>query len=105
MALLVYVRHKEYIECFYFTFTSLSTIGFGDYLPQFKNKADYSLVILAFVGLAFVSSIFCAMNNAYCLSSMGLVRALYGHCTCARRTQRSLRKKNQAITMNNYPVT
>ena len=41
----------------------MSTIGFGDYLPQFKNNADYSLVLLAFVGLAFVSSIFCSMNN------------------------------------------
>ena len=41
----------------------MSTIGFGDYLPQFKNNTDYSLVLLAFVGLAFVSSIFCSMNN------------------------------------------
>ena len=32
---LVYFRHKEwsYIECFYFTFTTLSTIGVGNYLP------------------------------------------------------------------------
>ena len=37
-----------------------------------------------------------------CLSSMGLVRALCGHY--ARKTQRSLHKKNQVITMNNYPV-
>ena len=60
MALVVKVRHGEwsYIECFYFTFTTLSTIGFGDYLPQFKKDADYILVVLAFVGLAFVSSIF-----------------------------------------------
>ena len=41
----------------------MSTTGFGDYLPQFKNNADHSLVLLAFVGLAFVSSIFCSMNN------------------------------------------
>ena len=84
MALLVHVRHKEwsYIECFYFTFTTLSTIGFGDYLPQFKNNADYSLVLLAFVGLAFVSSIFCSMNN---------VLEQYG---VSARIVRSLREKN-----------
>ena len=35
MALVVKVRHDEwsYIACFYFTFTTLSTIGFGDFLP------------------------------------------------------------------------
>ena len=84
MALLVHVRHKEwsYIECFYFTFTTLSTIGFGDYLPHFKNNADYSLVLLAFVGLAFVSSIFCSMNN---------VLEQYGP---SARVVRSLREKS-----------
>ena len=83
MALLVYLRHKgwSYIECFYFTFTTLSTIGFGDYLPQFKSNADYSLVLLAFVGLAFVSSIFCSMNN---------VLEQYGP---SARVVRSLREK------------
>ena len=81
---MVYVRHEELsnIKCFQFTFTTLSTIGFADYLPQFRNNADYSLVLLAFVGLAFVSSIFCSMNNV--LDQYG-VRA---------RVVRSLRKKN-----------
>ena len=32
-----------------------------------------------------------------------VLRALCRHC--ARRTQRSVQKKNQVITMNNYPVT
>ena len=84
MALVVKVRHDEwsYIECFYFTFTTLSTIGFGDYLPQFKEDADYILVVLAFVGLAFVSSIFCSMN---------IVMEQYG---VSARVVRSLREKN-----------
>ena len=84
MGLLVYLRHKgwSYIECFYFTFTTLSTIGFGDYLPQFKNNANYSLVLLPFVGLAFVSSIFCSTNN---------VHEQYGVSACVVR---SLREKN-----------
>ena len=92
MALLVHVRHKEwsYIECFYFTFTTLSTIGFGDYLPQFKNNADYSLVLLAFVGLAFVSSIFCSMNN--------VLAEQYG---VSGRIVRSLREKNAKNNNNN----
>lgn len=84
MALVVKVRHDEwsYIECFYFTFTTLSTIGFGDYLPQLKKDADYILVVLAFVGLAFVSSIFCSMN---------IVMEQYG---VSARVVRSLREKN-----------
>ena len=84
MALVVKARHDEwsYIECFYFTFTTLSTIGFGDYLPQFKKDADYILVVLAFVGLAFVSSIFCSMN---------IVMEQYG---VSARVVRSLREKN-----------
>ncbi|PFX25544.1 Potassium channel subfamily K member 5 [Stylophora pistillata] len=65
MSLVVKVRHQEwtYISSFYFTFITLSTIGFGDLLPQFDKDADYILVLLAFVGLAFVSSIFCSMNT------------------------------------------
>ena len=84
MALLVHVRHKEcsYINYFQFTFTTLSTIGFDDSLPQFKYNDDYSLVLLAFVGLAFVSSIFCSMNN---------VLEQYGP---SARVVRSLREKN-----------
>ena len=60
----------------------MSTIGFGDYLPQFKNNANYSLVLLPFVGLAFVSSIFCSTNN---------VHEQYGVSACVVR---SLREKN-----------
>ena len=60
----------------------MSTIGVGDYLPQFKNNTDYSLVLLAFVGLAFVSSIFCSMNNV--LEQYGI----------SARVMRSLREKN-----------
>lgn len=65
LATVVKVRHDEwsYIECFYFTFATLSTIGFGDYLPRFRKSADYLFLILIFIGLTFVSSIFCSMNN------------------------------------------
>ena len=67
--------------------------GFGDYLPQFKYSADYSLVLLAFVSLAFVTSIFCSLTM--CLpNSMELVGAWCGHC--ARRTQRNLQKKKNS---------
>ena len=50
LSCMVYVRHKEwsYINCFQFTFTTLSTVGFGDHFPQFKNNADNSFVLLAF---------------------------------------------------------
>ena len=105
MALLVHVRHKEwsYIKCFQFTFTTLSTIGFGDSLPQFKYNTDYSLVLLAFVRFAFVSSIFCSMNN--------VLAERYG---VSWRVVRSLREKNAkkssedkktVITINNQLVT
>ena len=94
MALVVKVRHNEwtFIECFYFTFTTLSTIGFGDYLSQFKQDADYILVLLAFVGLAFVSSIFCSMNN---------VLEQYG---VSARIVRSLREKNEDKSTDEKPL-
>lgn len=84
MSLIVKVRHAQwsYIESFYFTFITLSTIGFGDFLPHFEKDFDYVLVLLAFVGLAFVSSIFCAMNT---------VLEQYG---VSVRVLRSLREKN-----------
>ena len=94
MALVVKVRHDEwtFIECFYFTFTTLSTIGFGDYLSQFKQDADYILVLLAFVGLAFVSSIFCSMNNV--LDQYGV----------SARIVRSLREKNEDKSTDEKPL-
>ena len=61
----------------------MSTTGFGDYLPQFKNNADYSLVLLAFVCLAFVTSIFCSINN--------VLAEQYG---VSGRVVRSLREEN-----------
>ena len=84
MSLIVKVRHDQwsYIECFYLTFITLSTIGFGDYLPHFEKDFDYILVLVAFVGLAFVSSIFCSMNT---------VLEQYG---VSVRVLRSLREKN-----------
>ena len=84
MSLIVNVRHGEwsYTESIYFTFITLSTIGFGDYLPHFQKDADYFLVFLAFVGLAFVSSIFCSLNNV--LEEYGV----------SVRVLRSLREKN-----------
>lgn len=84
MSLIVKVRHDQwsYIECFYLTFITLSTIGFGDYLPHFEKDFDYILVLAAFVGLAFVSSIFCSMNT---------VLEQYG---VSVRVLRSLREKN-----------
>lgn len=65
VALAIKLRHEgwSYIECFYFTFVTLSTIGFGDYLPQFEKNADFLFLILALIGLSCVSSIFCSMNN------------------------------------------
>jgi len=84
LSLIVKVRHEEwsYIESFYFTFITLSTIGFGDYLPHFDKEFDYILVFVAFVGLAFVSSIFCSMNS---------VLEQYG---VSVRVLRSLRENN-----------
>lgn len=84
LSLIVKVRHDQwsYIECFYLTFITLSTIGFGDYLPHFEKDFDYILVLAAFVGLAFVSSIFCSMNT---------VLEQYG---VSVRVLRSLREKN-----------
>ena len=72
----------------------MSTIGFGDYLPQFKNNADYSLVLLPFVGLAFVSSIFCSTNN---------VLEQYGPSACVVRSLRkkSAKKSSEEKSSNN----
>ena len=63
-------------------FYDLKYNWFRCYLPQFQYDADYSLVLLAFVGLAFVSSIFCSMNN---------VLEQYG---VNARVVQSLREKN-----------
>lgn len=84
LSLIVKVRHEQwsYIESFYLTFITLSTIGFGDYLPHFEKDFDYILVFVAFVGLAFVSSIFCSMNT---------VLEQYG---VSVRVLQSLREKN-----------
>ena len=50
---------------FFLNFHDFEYNWFGDYFPQFKNNTDYSLVLLASVGLAFESSIFCSMNKVF----------------------------------------
>lgn len=68
LALIVYVReddHWTYFECFYFTFITLSTIGYGDYVPYFGTSVDFLLLLVALFGLAFVSSILCSLNNLF----------------------------------------
>ena len=94
MSLIVNVRHDEwsYTESIYFTFITLSTIGFGDYLPHFQKDEDYFLVFLAFVGLAFVSSIFCSLNNV--LEEYGV----------SVRVLRSLREKNASKSTDEKAV-
>ena len=64
LAYVVHVRepHWTYLECFYFTFITLSTIGFGDYQPSFRNHADYLLIAVAFLGLSSVSGVLCSLN-------------------------------------------
>ena len=73
-------------------------------MPQFKNNADYSLVLLAFVGLAFVFSIFCSMNNVLA-EQYGVkgrvVRSLREKNTIAKKTS----EEKTVIKMNNQLVT
>ena len=51
-----------YFESVYFTFITLSTIGFGDFVPYYQHDAEYLLLLGMFIGLSFVSSIFCSLN-------------------------------------------
>ena len=92
----------SHIECFYFTFTTLSTTGFGDYLPQFKYSADYSLVLLTSVGLAFVTSIFCSINNV--LAEQYGVRGGVVQSLREKNAKKSSEEKT-IIKMNNQLVT
>ena len=74
----------------------------GDNLPQFKYNADYSLLLLTFVCLAFVTSIFSSINI--------VLAEQYG---VSGRVVRSLREENAKksseemtiIKMNNQLVT
>lgn len=63
-AVTIKVRREEmtYLECFYFTFVSLSTIGFGDFVPHLHGDSEYLLLLFWFVGLSCVSSILCSLN-------------------------------------------
>ena len=85
LALTVNLRRKEwsYFECLYFNFITLSTIGFGDFVPEFHRDYDYMLVFLAFVGLSFVSSILCSLNVL--IENYGIGARLYSK----RKEQRS----------------
>lgn len=55
-------KNMTYLESFYFTFVSLSTIGFGDFVLHFNGAADYLILIEMFLGLSCVSSILCSLN-------------------------------------------
>ena len=75
MQALVTLSQKHFKDVCFACYTHLSE-------SHFKNNTDYSLVLLAFVGLALASSIFCSMNN---------VLEQYG---VSARVARSLREKN-----------
>lgn len=82
LACIVFVREPQwsYLECFYFTFITLSTIGFGDFQPRFQNDVDYLLILVAFIGLTLISSIFCSLNklmDSYGVSAR-IVRSIRG---------------------------
>ena len=80
----------------------MSTIGFGDYLPQFKYSADYSFVLLAFVGLAFVTSIFCSINSV--LAEQFRVSGCVVRSLREKNAKKSSEEKT-VIKMNNQLVT
>ncbi|XP_078665567.1 potassium channel subfamily K member 10-like [Branchiostoma floridae x Branchiostoma belcheri] len=59
----------SYVESLYYTFVTLSTIGFGDYLAGRKRGVEYSIAYQAFKGfwlysgLAFVAGLFLSMTQ------------------------------------------
>lgn len=47
----------NYFEAFYFTFITLTTIGFGDYVPthHFENNTHFPCLLYTLVGLCYIS--------------------------------------------------
>ena len=41
---------EVYLTCLYFTFTSLSTVGFGNAAPQLHYERVYSICVMVFGG-------------------------------------------------------
>lgn len=64
VAATVKIRRNDmtYLESVYFTFITLSTTGFGDFVPHYQHDAEYLLLLGTFLGLSFVSSILCSLN-------------------------------------------
>ncbi|XP_070544819.1 uncharacterized protein [Ptychodera flava] len=49
------VEDWNFFESFYFCFITLSTIGFGDFVPRHKDEVMISTVVYAVLGLAYTS--------------------------------------------------
>ncbi|XP_077867519.1 uncharacterized protein LOC144356718 [Saccoglossus kowalevskii] len=50
-----HIEEWEFLEAFYFCFITLSTIGFGDYVPRHDDEIMIGTVVYAVLGLAYTS--------------------------------------------------
>ncbi|KAI8515299.1 Ion channel [Branchiostoma belcheri] len=94
----VIVSHVEgwsYAESLYFTFISLSTIGFGDYVAGLQKGIDYwepyrILMTMVFVvGLAFLATVFQLMSQG----------AQVLEETAEKKTEKELRRAVEALEL------
>lgn len=58
----------SFFECIYFVSITFTTIGFGDYLPTYKDQlSEYDILTIVlgfFIGFSLVSSLLCSVSNA-----------------------------------------
>ena len=58
----------SFFECIYFVFITFTTIGFGDYLPTYRDSlSEYDILTIVlgfFIGFSLVSSLLCSVSNA-----------------------------------------
>ncbi|NP_001295560.1 potassium channel subfamily K member 16-like [Amphimedon queenslandica] len=92
-----------YFEAVYFTFVSLTTVGFGDFVPTapktFRGLYRFSLICWLFLGLAFI-----ALIIAQTQERIENVRESVKKCRkCIKRTggKLMLRKKNKESSKDN----
>ena len=87
----------SYFECIYFTFITFTTIGFGDYIPVYKNSfSEYDVLTLIlgfFIGFALVSCLLCSLSYAMEENSMAVIRK------ARTRIEHQKRRKSRSQTL------
>ncbi|XP_030841768.1 TWiK family of potassium channels protein 7 isoform X2 [Strongylocentrotus purpuratus] len=91
-----WVENWDYGTAFYFTFITLTTVGFGDIVPevQYENSRFFFCLLFTVFGLAVTSMCIALIQDRACRAG----RRLLGYFDCCIRCSKDIEEQNDSVT-------